>query len=232
MYSSYGYGMDYSYILWILPGMVLSLIATFLVKSTFSKYAKVPTSRGRTGAEIAAELLHRAGIVNVRVERSHGFLSDHYDPGAQALRLSPDVYDGRTISAAGVAAHEAGHAIQHHVGYGLMTLRQALVMPARIGSQLSYFVIVGGMALNWAGLAWVGVILFSAVFLFELVTVPVEINASSRARAQLVQLGVITPHEARGVGSVLNAAAFTYIAAMITTLLSLLYFITQLNRRR
>ena len=223
---------DWTYLLYVGPGMLLAALASFLVKSTFNKYAQVPTSKGRTGAEIAAELLRRAGILDVRVEPVQGFLSDHYDPSAKVLRLSPEVYGGRTISAAGVAAHEAGHAIQHHVGYALMTVRQKLVMPARIGSQLSYFVIFGGMLLHLSGLAWFGVILFSAVFLFELVTVPVEINASRRAGQKLAELGIVTREESQGVRAVLSAAAFTYIAALVTTLLTLLYFISQINRRR
>jgi Zn-dependent membrane protease YugP len=225
-------GMDLSYFLYVGPGMLISFLATVLVKATFAKYAKVPTSGQRSGAEIAQQLLHASGVNDVTVERVDGFLSDHYDPSAKALRLSPDVYDGRTISAAGVAAHEAGHAIQHQVGYGLMGVRQVLVAPARFGTSLSYFVIVGGMLLHLTGLAWLGVILFSAVFLFELVTVPVEINASARAKQHLLRLGIITPQEAGGVSAVLSAAAFTYIAAMITTLLTLLYYIMLLRRRR
>jgi Zn-dependent membrane protease YugP len=226
-----GYGFDWSYLLWVAPGMILSLLASFYVRSTFARFARVATSGGRTGAEIAAQLLQRAGIHDVRIERIGGVLSDHYDPGAKVLRLSPDVHDGRSVSAAGVAAHEVGHAIQHSTGYALMGLRQRLVGPAKIGSQLSYFVIVGGILLHLSGLAWVGVILFGAVLAFEVVTVPVEINASWRAGKELVALGLVTPQESQGVRSVLSAAAFTYIAAMLTTLLTLLYFVSQLRRR-
>jgi Zn-dependent membrane protease YugP len=227
------YGMfNFSYLLWVAPGMLLAALASFYVRSTFSKYSRVPTSGGRSGAEVAAELLQRAGVRNVRIERTGGFLGDHYDPTDQALRLSPDVYDGRSVSAAGVAAHEAGHAIQHAAGYPLIAVRQKLVGPARIGSQMSYFVIIAGILLHFAGLAWLGVILFGAVLLFEIVTVPVEIDASSRAKKRLVEAGLVTPSEASGVASVLNAAAFTYIAAVVTSLLTLLYFISQINRRR
>ena len=226
---------DYQYLLYVGPGMLLAMLASFWVRSTFAKYKNVPLSRGRTGADIAAELLNRAGVQGVRIERIGGVLSDHYAPGERVLRLSPDVHDGQSVSAAGVAAHEAGHAIQHASGYGLMRVRQSLVFPMRIGSQLSYFVIFGGMFLHLAGLAWIGVALFGGVLLFELVTVPVEIDASRRARKRLLEANLVTPQEAAGVSAVLTAAAFTYIAAVVTTLLTLLYFITQINnssRRR
>ncbi len=221
---------DLSYLLWIAPGFLLSLLASLYVKSTFAKWAEVPTARGRSGAQVAAELLARSGVVDVAVERVGGFLSDHYDPSARVLRLSPDVYDGTSVSAVGVAAHEAGHALQHATRYPLIGLRQALVGPARIGSQLSYIVIAAGIMLHLFGLAWLGVLLFAAVLLFEVVTVPVEINASRRAHQQLLALGLVDRREADGVGKVLTAAAFTYIAAVVTTALTLLYFITRLNR--
>ena len=220
------------YLLFIAPGLLLSIIASLYVRSTFNRYREVGTSRGRTGAQVAAELLHRAGVAGVTIEPVEGSLSDHYDPSARALRLSPDVFHGTSISAAGVAAHEAGHAIQHHAGYSLMGVRQTLVGPARLGSSLSYFIIAAGMVVNLTAVAWLGVALFAAVFLFELVTVPVEINASARARRALTDLGLVTADEARGVGKVLNAAALTYIAAMVTSLLTLLYYVLQLTGRR
>ena len=145
------------------------------------------------------------------------------------VRLSPDIHDGTSISAAGVAAHEVGHAIQHASGYSLMWVRQKMVGPARIGSSLSQFVVFGGIALHFAGLAWLGVVLFGAVFVFELVTVPVEINASMRAGAKLTEMGLVTISESEGVRKVLTAAALTYIAAMISTLLTLLSFIARIR---
>jgi Zn-dependent membrane protease YugP len=228
----YGYGYDWSYLLWVAPGLILSLLASFYVRSTFSRWSQVALSGGRSGAQIAAQLLARAGLHDVRIERIGGMLSDHYDPSARVLRLSPDVHDGRSIAAAGVAAHEVGHAIQHATGYALMGLRQKLIAPARIGSQISYFVIVGGILLHLSGLAWAGVALFGAVLAFEVVTIPVEINASYRAGKELVALGLVTRDESQGVRSVLTAAAFTYIAAMLTTLLTLLFFVSRLRGRR
>src|SRR5262249_2078595 len=156
-------------LLFVGPGLILSALAALYVKSTFRRFSEVPLSTGATGAEAAAEVLRAGGVHDVRIEPVEGFLSDHYDPAEKVLRLSPEVYTGRSVRAAGVAAHEAGHAIQHAEGYGLMRVRQALVMPARIGSQLSIFVIIAGLALHLLGLAWLGVFLFSAIFLFELV---------------------------------------------------------------
>jgi Zn-dependent membrane protease YugP len=216
---------DPLYFIIIGPGILLALYATWKVKSTFSKYSEVPISTGYSGAQVAAELLRRGGIRDVRVEEHEGWLSDHYDPGERVVRLSPDVYSGQSISAAGVAAHECGHALQHAQGYTAMTVRQNLVLPANLGSSLSYIVIVIGFFIKMSGLIWLGIALFSAVVLFQLVTLPVEFNASSRARLQLVQLGIVSRDEERQVGKVLNAAAMTYVAALITSLLTLVYFL-------
>lgn len=223
-------GFDFTYLLYILPGMLLAMAAQWYVKATVNRYLEVPTSGRRTGAQIAQELLDAAGIQGVTIERHAGFLSDHYDPSARAVRLSPDIHDGTSVAAAGIAAHEVGHVLQHHVGYRLMTVRQKLVGPSRIGSQLSYVVIVAGIGIHFAGLAWLGVALFGAVLLFELVTVPVEINASMRAGETLRRMNLVTGDEAAGVRKVLTAAAFTYIAAMIGTLMQLLYFVSILRR--
>src|SRR4051812_10619728 len=220
---------DPRYFLFVGPGLVLSALAAWYVRSTFARYAQMPLSTGLSGAEAAAAVLRASGVNDVRIEPSDGFLSDHYDPSHKVLRLSPDVYAGRSVSAAGVAAHEAGHAIQHAERYGLMTVRQALVMPARIGSQLSIFVIIAGLALHALNLAWFGVLLFAGIFLFELVTLPVEINASSRAKQRLAAAGLIGPSDADGVEKVLRAAALTYVAALMTTALQLLYFVTRIR---
>jgi Zn-dependent membrane protease YugP len=220
---------DPTYLLYVLPGLLLSLAASWYVRSTFRRFSEVPLSRGLTGAEAAAAVLRSAGVHDVRIEPVQGFLSDHYDPSERVLRLSPDVFYGRSVSAAGVAAHEAGHAIQHAENYGLMSVRQALVMPARIGSQLSYIVIVIGLAMHALGLAWFGVMLFGGIFLFELVTLPVEIDASSRAKARLEAAGLVSRDDAEGVSRVLRAAALTYVAALVTTALQMLYFVTRIR---
>lgn len=220
---------DPRYLLFVGPGLILAALASWYVRSTFRRFSQVPLARGLSGAEAAAAVLRSAGVTDVRIEPTQGFLSDHYDPSEKVLRLSPDVYSGRSVSAAGVAAHEAGHAIQHARRYGLMSVRQALVMPARIGSQLSYIAIIAGLILHVIGLAWLGVLLFSAIFLFELVTLPVELDASRRAKERLAATGLTTAADADGVARVLRAAAFTYVAALITTALQMLYFITRIR---
>ncbi|HEY7954341.1 MAG TPA: zinc metallopeptidase [Polyangia bacterium] len=220
---------DPRYLLFVGPGLILAALASWYVSSTFRRFSRVPLARGLSGAEAAAAVLRSAGVTDVRIEPTQGFLSDHYDPSEKVLRLSPDVYSGRSVSAAGVAAHEAGHAIQHARRYGLMSVRQALVMPARIGSQLSYVAIIAGLILHVIGLAWLGVLLFSAIFLFELVTLPVELDASRRAKERLAATGLTTAADADGVARVLRAAAFTYVAALITTALQMLYFITRIR---
>jgi Zn-dependent membrane protease YugP len=218
-------GFDPWYFIIIGPGMLIALWASFKVKSTFAKYQNVAIGSRMSGAEIAEALLERAGIREVRVEPHQGVLTDHYDPKANVVRLSPDVYNGRSVSSIGVAAHEVGHAIQHAERYGPMALRQSLVLPANIGTWASYIVIILGVILQLTGLVWLGIILFSAVVLFQLVTLPVELNASSRAKVKLLDTGLITTEEAEGVGKVLNAAAMTYVAAVITSLLTLLYYV-------
>jgi uncharacterized protein len=222
---------DPMYFLFVGPGILLSLWATFKVKSTFAKYSEVAIASRMSGAEVARELLERSGIQGVRVELHQGFLSDHYHPTQRVVRLSPDVYNGRSISAVGVAAHEVGHAIQHAQRYAPMTVRQTLVAPANIGSTLSYIVIFLGIFLNSLNFIWAGIILFSAVVLFQLVTLPVEWNASSRAKLALVHTGIISEAEAVHVGRVLNAAALTYLAALITSIMTLLYYIIRFTGR-
>ncbi len=221
---------DPSYLVFILPGLLLSLLAQWYVSSTFRRFSEVPLSTGLSGAEVATTLLRRAGIEDVAVEEVEGFLSDHYDPAAKVLRLSPEVHRSRSVSAAGVAAHESGHAIQHAERWGLMPVRQALVLPARLGSQLAFFAIILGLALHLFGLAWLGVALFAFLLLFELVTLPIEVNASSRARARLIAYGLAGPADVDGVTRVLRAAAFTYVAALVATALQLLYFVLRIRR--
>jgi Zn-dependent membrane protease YugP len=221
---------DPSYLVFMLPGLLLSMLAQWYVRSTFRRFSEVPLSTGLSGAEVAAALLRGAGVSGVSVEEVDGFLTDHYDPSAKVLRLSPAVYRSRSVSAAGVAAHEAGHAIQHAERWGLMPVRQALVLPARLGSQLAFFAIILGLSLHLLGLAWLGVVLFACLLVFELVTLPIEVNASTRARARLLDGGLIAPADADGISRVLRAAAFTYVASLVTTALQLLYFVLRIRR--
>lgn len=218
---------DPMYLLFIAPGLALSLWASWRVKSTFNKYSKVRSMRGMSGAEAAQELLRGAGISDVKIVRSRGMLSDHYNPVTKTLALSDPVYDSDSVAAIGVATHEAGHAIQHATHYGPLWLRSALVPTANIGSSIGYMVMLGGLFLQMTNMVLIGAILFSAVLLFQVVTLPVEFNASNRAKALVVQHGIVTMDERRGVDAVLNAAALTYVAAAISTLMTLLYFLVR-----
>jgi uncharacterized protein len=218
---------DPVYFAFILPGLALSMWASFRVRSAFNKYSKVRSRRGITGAQAAAELLRGAGITDVRVVRSHGILSDHYNPLTKTLALSEPVHDSDSVAAIGVATHEAGHAIQHASHYAPLWLRSALVPTANIGSSIGYIVMLLGLFMASTNMVLVGAVLFSAVLLFQIVTLPVEFNASSRAKALVVQHGIIAPDERAGVDAVLNAAALTYVAAAVSTLLTLLYFLVR-----
>ncbi len=216
---------DPLYLLFALPGVALSLWAQHRVKTTFRRYSEVAASSGMTGAQAAAALIRERGVSGVRIEETPGFLSDHYDPFQRVLRLSPDVYAGRSLSALGVAAHEAGHAIQHAHAYGPLKFRSLLVKPAGIGSNLGVLLASFGLALQAASLTYVGIALFSAAVLFTLVTLPVEFDASRRAVQALVELRIVTSGEAEGARAVLGAAAMTYVAGAVTAILQLLYFL-------
>ncbi len=217
---------DMKYLLMVmLPGLVLSGLASMLVKSAFAKWSQVGTQKGYTGAQAAKVLLDGAGIHDVQIVPTSGFLSDHYNPSTKTLALSEDVYGSRSVAAIGVACHEAGHAIQHARHYAPLWARSALVPVASIGSNLSYVVLFLGLMLNFQGLAVAGCVLFGAVVLFQLVTLPVEFDASARAKRLAVESGVIYPEERVGVDKVLNAAALTYVAAAVTSLLTLVYYL-------
>ena len=216
---------DPMYLLFILPGLALSLWASYRVKSAFKHYSAVPSARGLTGAQAAQEMLRRAGVEGVGIEESHGFLSDHYNPLTKKLALSESVYHSSSVAAIGVATHEAGHAIQHALGYGPLWLRSLLVPTASIGSTIGYVVMTLGLIMASTNMVLVGAILFSAVLLFQVVTLPVEFNASTRAKRLVVEYGIISSYEREGVDRVLNAAALTYVAAAVSTLLTLLYFL-------
>lgn len=205
-------------------GFVLSLGAQFWVKSAVKKWSQVRTSRGMTGREVAEAILRARGIHGVKVEPVQGFLSDHYDPSSRTLRLSPDIYNGRSVSAAGIAAHEVGHAIQHQDGYLPMKLRQKMVPVANIGTSLGIWVTIAGIFIGIMELATLGVLLFGAAVAFTIVTLPVEFDASARAKKVLLGQGLVTGEEARGVSKILNAAAATYVAAAVASVLQLLYW--------
>lgn len=216
-----------TYLLISLPALILGLWAQFKVRSAFAKNAEIRTYTGMTGAQVARRILDTNGLQAVAVERVEGFLSDHYDPRHRVLRLSPQVYDGNSLSAAGVAAHEAGHALQHAQGYKMLALRSAMVPTVQIGSWLGPIVfLVGFFMAGTIGttLAWLGLALFAAVAAFAIVTLPVEFDASSRAKRLLVSENVLFPQEMGGVNAVLNAAALTYVAAAIQAISTLMYY--------
>ncbi|MBD3316330.1 MAG: zinc metallopeptidase [Chitinivibrionales bacterium] len=215
---------DPAYLLFALPGLLLALWASYKTKSTFSRYSRVASRQGLTGAQAAMEMLRRADIDNVKVEEVSGFLSDHYDPMSRTLRLSPNVYRGSSLSAIGVACHEAGHAVQHAVHFAPLHLRSALVPATNVSSSLSYIVIMMGLFFSQK-LILLGALLFSVAVLFSLVTLPVEWDASARAKRMMVRTGVVTEREALDAGKVLNAAFLTYLAAAVSSLLTLLYYL-------
>lgn len=214
-----------TYILFTAPAFILSLIASAMTKSAFKKYSQVPNARGMSGAQAAQTLLDRAGITDVKVVPTQGYLSDHYNPVNKTLALSEPVYGGRSVAAIGVATHEAGHAIQHATNYAPLWVRSALVPMAGIGSNLGFYGMMFGAMLGMTNLVMVGAILFSAVLLFQIITLPVEFDASRRAKDLSYEHGLVTSQERQGVAKVLNAAALTYVAAAVSSLLTLLYFL-------
>ena len=220
---------DPLYFVFLAPGLALSLYATFRTKSTFSKYAKVGSRSGLTGAQAAQLMLNKHGVSGVRIERSGGFLSDHYDPREKALRLSEDVYSSRSLSAIGVACHEAGHAMQDAHGYAMLNLRTALVPATNFSSTFAYIVMIAGFFLQMAGLILIGVGLFTVGVVFSLITLPVEWDASRRARIAIDEAGMLSPEESRHASKVLNAAFLTYVAAAVTSLLTLVYYLFRLG---
>ncbi|HSU82162.1 MAG TPA: zinc metallopeptidase [Thermoanaerobaculia bacterium] len=216
---------DPTYFVFILPALALSLWASWRTHAAFKKYSQVRTLRGLTGAQAAQEMLRRAGIPDVQVVPTHGFLSDHYNPANRTLALSEATYASNSVAAVGVACHEAGHAIQHAEGYKPLWLRSALVPTANIGSSAGYFVMLGGLLFHSPSFIYFGALLFSAVLLFQIVTLPVEFDASARAKRLAVETGVVLPQERAGMDRVLNAAAMTYVAAVVSTLMTLLYYL-------
>jgi Zn-dependent membrane protease YugP len=209
----------------LIIAIVLPLWAQFKVKNTFHKYLKVAAAKGLTGADVARQILRNEGLYSVSVEMSQGFLSDHYDPRYRAVRLSPEVFQGRSLAALGVAAHEVGHAIQHADSYGPLEIRSSLAPVASFSSMAAFPLILLGLFIGQTGLFTIGIYLFTAVVFFQLVTLPVEFNASSRAIAALEGGGFLTSGEVGPTKKVLSAAAFTYVAAAIVGILELVRLI-------
>jgi Zn-dependent membrane protease YugP len=216
---------DPMYFLILAPGILLAMWAQFRVHSAYGQASRIAARSGYSGAQTAAALLQSAGVPGVEIQPVQGFMSDHYVPGQHVLRLSPDVYSGRSLAALGIAAHETGHAFQDASRYPLLVLRNGLVPLAGIGSNLSWVIIVVGFVLHFAGLIYLGIAAFSMTVLFQLVNLPVEFDASRRARLALLDTGLVTQEEDATVARVLNAAALTYVAATLTSVLTLIYFL-------
>ncbi|MEM8997949.1 MAG: zinc metallopeptidase [Acidobacteriota bacterium] len=216
---------DPLYFLFVGPAMLLAFAAQWMTKSAFKKYSRVRTARNITGAQAAQALLDHAGIRDVKVVQTQGFLSDHYNPVNKTLALSEAVYSQPSVAAVGVACHEAGHAIQHARSYAPLWVRSALVPTVGIGSSLGFYGMMIGAFMGFKGLVLLGAVLFSGVLLFQLVTLPVEFDASARAKKLSFEQGLILPSEREGVSKVLNAAALTYVAAAVSSLMTLLYFL-------
>lgn len=221
---------DPMYIAFMVPALALSLWASWKTKSAFNKYSKVRTASGMTGAQAAQKMLDGAGIRDVKVVATRGVLSDHYNPMTKTLALSEPVYGSPSVAAVGVACHEAGHALQHRDGYAPLKLRSLLVPTAGIGSQVGVWVIIAGLMFKSMGLMTVGIVLFSAVVLFQIVTLPVEFDASARAKRFATEYGFVVGSEREGVDKVLDAAALTYVAAAVSSILTLLYFVLRARR--
>jgi Zn-dependent membrane protease YugP len=216
---------DPMYFVFLAPGILLALWAQWRVHSAYEAASRIRSRANVTGAEAADQMLAAAGVEGVRIEPVEGFLSDHYVPGQGVLRLSPGVFQSRSLAALGIACHEAGHAIQDARRYPLLVARNALVPLAAVGGNLSWIIILAGFVLGWFGLILTGIAVFSLTVFFQLVNLPVEFDASRRARVALVDSGTITADEAPVVARVLNAAAWTYVAATVSSILVLLYYL-------
>jgi len=223
-----GYGL---YILFSLPALLLGFWARMKVQSSFKKYSRVRNLNGWTGAQIARKILDQNGLSDVTIEETKGFLSDHYDPRAKILRLSPEVYRGNSVASAGIAAHESGHAIQDKDEYAPLKIRSAMVPSVQIGSWLGPVIFMVGLIFNSTSVSWVGIGLFAATALFALATLPVEFNASNRAKQILTTSGFVYQEEMKGINSVLDSAALTYVAAAVQALSTLLYYVLLLSGR-
>jgi len=224
---------DPVWLLFAIPGLLLGIWAQLKLSHAYGKYSQVPVDSGMTGAEAAREILDRAGLTNVPVEEIPGHLTDHYDPSKRALFLSPENYQGNSIAAVGVAAHESGHALQHQAAYGLFTARMAIVPITQFASTAYSLIFLAGLFIHafFYQFITIAIVLFAITTLFQLVTLPVEYDASRRAKEQLFRLGLVHEHEREGVSKVLDAAALTYVAALVSAVMQLLYLISLRDRR-
>jgi Zn-dependent membrane protease YugP len=229
----YGYyGIDLTYLIFVVPALLVSLYAQFKVQNTFSRYSQERCVSGLTGAETAYRILQANGITDIRIEHIQGNLTDHYSPTEKVIRLSDSVYNVPSIAAVGVAAHECGHAIQYATGYAPIKLRNAIIPASRIGSALSFPLLLIGLLMNFQPLVLAGIGLFSLVTIFQLLTLPVEFDASHRALNVIDERGMLTREEYDGAKKVLSAAALTYVAALLVSLGQLLRFLLLFGRRR
>lgn len=226
------YGFDMYYVILVLPAVIFAMWAQINVKSTFSKYSKVPSAHGMTGREAARMILDRNGLSHVAVVETPGELSDHYDPRENVVRLSSSTYNQSTAAAVGVAAHECGHVIQYDAGYGPIRLRAAMIPITRIGSNLAFPLILLGLLFSMTSLAYAGILLFGLSVFFQLVTLPVEFDASRRAIEALEGSGMLSDEGMQASRRVLRAAALTYVAAMLVALANMLRLLLLVNRRQ
>jgi uncharacterized protein len=217
--------LDPLYMMLVLPGLALALLAAIATKSTFAKYARVAASSGLSGSQAARQLLDSQGLRDVPVQRTGGFLTDHYDPRTRTLFLSPEVYESQSLSAIGVACHEAGHALQQAKHYAPLALRSDLVPAAQVGSNLAFPIFFVGLLFHLPFLLKAGILVFGLTVLFTLITLPVEWDASSRAKRLMVESGIVSSTERPAAAAVLNAAFLTYIASAVTAILTLLYYL-------
>ena len=223
---------DYYYFILVVPALIISGIAQWKVKSTYSKMAGINNSRGLTGAQAAMRVLSYYGITNVSLEQTRGKLSDHYDPRSNVIRLSPEVFSGSSIAAVGIACHEAGHAAQHAQNYVPIKVRNLILPVANIGSTLGFTIAILGYFLGYGILIDIGIILFASVTVFQLVTLPIEFNASRRALSVISETGMLNDIETEKAKQVLSAAAMTYVAALLVSIMSLLRLILRTRNRR
>ena len=228
------YGIDITYIIFVLPALIFAIIAQSRVNSTFKKYSKYQNSMGYTGAQVAERVLLASGVTDIRIERVNGNLTDHFDPKSKVIRLSDSVYDSTSIAAAGVSAHECGHAIQYATGYGPIKIRNAIIPVCRIGSTLSTPLILLGFLFSFQSLVDIGILFFALAALFQLITLPVEFNASRRAILTLESSNILSEEENTSAKKVLSAAAMTYVAALAVSVMQLLRLVILFggNRRR
>ena len=226
----YGYGFDYTYLL-VIVGFLITLGAQIFVKSSYSKYKKIETKSGLDGFEVARKILDSNGLNNIDIVETQGELTDHYDPKRKVVRLSTDIYHGKTIASSSVAAHECGHAVQDKEGYFFLRFRSALVPFANISSKVGYIAVVIGLIFGYVKLTWIGIALEMVILLFQIITLPVEFNASSRAAKFLAKEALIEKKEQEGSKKMLNAAALTYVASVLSTLLSVLRLVLIVSGR-